>query len=138
MGVWGTGIFDNDVAADWMYELEERGDMALIEETLDRIQAESDDYIDADMACQALAAIETLTRLMGHGGARTPASEPIDHWVAENNANAGVPQWIARAAVDIIERVLGPSSELNERWAESDAYESWQATLIDLRRRVGP
>jgi hypothetical protein len=34
MGTWGTGAFDNDTAADWLYALEEVDDLSLIETTI--------------------------------------------------------------------------------------------------------
>jgi hypothetical protein len=30
MGAWGTGIFDNDTACDWAYDLKETSDLSLL------------------------------------------------------------------------------------------------------------
>lgn len=44
MGAWGTGSFQNDSALDWADDLEQQGDLGLVEEalTLSGTQEESD------------------------------------------------------------------------------------------------
>src|SRR5918996_298232 len=57
MGAWGAGIFDNDDAADWVYELEQAGDDSVLAETLAAVaNAGADAYVEAPDAAAALAA----------------------------------------------------------------------------------
>ena len=43
MGAWGVLAFDNDDANDWVYELEEVGDLSLVESALNTV-AEAEEY----------------------------------------------------------------------------------------------
>jgi hypothetical protein len=43
---------------------------------------------------------------------------------------------ILQLAHDAIDRILGKQSELQEMWAESDAFEAWQRSVKDLRERI--
>lgn len=74
MGAWGHGSFDNDAASDWLGDLAE-GDVSLVGETLDAVgAAEKDEYIDADDACNALAAAELVAAALGKGEDRLSES----------------------------------------------------------------
>lgn len=132
MGTWGIGIFDNDTAADWAYQLEGCTDLSVIDTTLNN--ALHADYLDADYACEALAAIETITRLQRRGGEKYAYSEAVDQWVAENPFE--VPQTIIDKALKAIELTLGANSELLELWAETDEFDAWQNEIDELRNRL--
>jgi hypothetical protein len=131
MGAWGTGIFDNDDAADWAYGLADGG-VGYLEESLDVI---TPDYLEIGDGTGALAAAETVARLLGNGGTSSAYSEDVDAWVATQEAPpAASLVEAARAAVD---RVGGEESELAELWAESGDEAGWRATLEDLQQRLG-
>jgi len=84
MGAWGTGIYDNDAAADWAAELEKRG-LAAITDALDAvINAE---YLDAWEGTCGLAAADAVARLRSGGGEATAYSEGVTNWVAQNHAS---------------------------------------------------
>ena len=46
MGAWGVGTFENDDASDWVYQLEEAGDLDLVEVTL-QAAADPEAYLEA-------------------------------------------------------------------------------------------
>ena len=132
MGTWGIGIFDNDAAADWVFQLEGSSDLSVIDSSLDN--ALDEDYLDVDYACEALAAVETIARLQGKSGEKTPYAEGVDAWVAKSKFEVAKPM-IAKA-IKVIDRVLGPESELMELWSESDEFDNWKRVVNELRDRV--
>ncbi len=136
MGAWGIGNFDNDTAADWALEFENSEDLTLVKEIIEQVLNGDEEYLDADLACEALAAIEVVARLGGNWGEKSAYSEPVDNWVEEHNL-AVSPDLIADC-IKTIDRILGKNSELNELWKESEDYEAWKGRLEDLKNRVSP
>lgn len=133
MGAWGALAFDNDTANDWAYDLEEVGDLSLIESTFTELEGIGGDYLDQDIACNALAACEVLARLRGNAGYRNAYTEKVDQWVAAHPVSPS-PALINRALAAIT-RILEDDSELRELWEEGDASE-WLDAIDNLRTRV--
>lgn len=133
MGAWGSGNFENDTACDWVYGLEEAKDLNPIWKAIEAVFAE--EYIDADVGSEALAAIETVARLKGKWGVRDSYTETVDRWV-ESHRDIKVPENLSARCVEAINLLLGDDSELNELWAESDSSEEWKRNVVDLRTRV--
>jgi hypothetical protein len=135
MGAWGHLPFDNDTTNDWAYGLEEVDDLSLVEDTLDELEDVGDDYLDSDIACEALGACELLARLQGRPGYTNAYTEKVDEWVADHKIKP--PAKLLKRARAAIERILGEESELSELWQDSDHYDAWRAAIDDLRARVG-
>jgi hypothetical protein len=135
MGIWGAGALDNDTAADWTYGLGEVSDLSLIEGTLDRALAAGDDYLDADDAQEAIAAAETVARLLGNFGVRNGYTRTMDGWVSFMREKPSLE--LLTKAWRIVARVQQPPSELLELWAESGKAEDWSVSLADLKLRLG-
>ena len=133
MGAWGANTFDNDTACDWTYDLEQAGDLSLVRKALARVTSVGGEYLDSDVASTGLAACEVLARLKGHWGVRNAYTETIDKWVAAHKGEP--PADLIAQALQVIDRVLMPPSELLELWSEGDINE-WQAAVADLRTRV--
>lgn len=133
MGTWGADTFDNDTACDWSYGLNEVDDLSLVRETLTRVLAVGDAYLDVDDACEGLAACEVVARLKGHWGVRNPYTETIDHWVETHRITP--PGDLVQSAVAVIDRVRTAPSELLELWAEADPTE-WHNAVENLRSRL--
>jgi hypothetical protein len=135
MGAWGERAFDNDTANDWAYGLDDVDDHSLVESAFDGLEEVGNDYLDQDVACNALAACEVIARLRGNPGYKNAFTEKVDEWVAAHKLNPStVLVARGRAAID---RILGEDSELRELWEESDGGEKWRASVEDLRRRTG-
>jgi hypothetical protein len=134
MGAWGTGIFDNDTACDWAYDLEEASDLSLIESTLDKVLNVGADYLDADEAQEALAAAEAIARQKGNWGIRDSYTETMDKWV--ETIRLTPPQALVEKALKAIERLLSGPSELFELWGESEDFTAWEESVKDLSRRL--
>src|SRR3712207_5626147 len=116
MGAWGIGTFDNDTACDWSDGLERVQDLSLVKEALAKVAETSEDYLDSDVATQALAACEVIARLKGNWEPRNSYTETVDRWVETHPL--AVPNSLVTVAVSVIDRVLTPPSELLELWQE--------------------
>jgi len=134
MGTWGIDSFDNDDAADWAFSLEEADDLTLVDRTLQEVLDTGQDYLEANVACESLAACEVLARLKGHHGRLDPYSEPVDQWVAAHKTLS--PQPLVQKALGAIDRILTPPSELMDLWEEAGRREEWRAAVEELRSRV--
>jgi hypothetical protein len=134
MGAWGVLAFDNDTANDWAYDLEDLNDLSLVEAALANVEAVgTDDYLDQDDACCALAGCEILSRLRGKAGYTNSYTEKVDEWVASHPL-VPPPDLLIRAG-KVIDRILGKNSELRILWEEGDATD-WLASVEDLRLRM--
>ncbi|MGO4528575.1 DUF4259 domain-containing protein [Paenibacillus sp. 2TAF8] len=68
MGAWGTGIFENDDVLDWKANLLDSDGIEFIEEMIKEVL--EDEYIESDLASNALGAIEILAALQGRSWER--------------------------------------------------------------------
>jgi Domain of unknown function (DUF4259) len=134
MGAWSADSFGNDDACDWAYGLDECGDLSLIEAALNNILQAGANYLQAPAASEALAAIEVIARLQGNWGERNAYTESVDAWVEKTKLVPG--KALAEKAHNVIARILGADSELNELWEDSDEFDAWQASVKDLASRV--
>jgi Domain of unknown function (DUF4259) len=134
MGAWGHLPFDNDATNDWAYGLDEVDDLSLVQSAFDDLEEAGDDYLDQDIANNALGACEVLARLLGRPGYTNPYTEKVDQWVAAHKIKP--PPALLKRATEAIDRVLGPDSELRDLWEEGDDADAWRAAVEDLRNRV--
>ena len=135
MGAWGSGVFDNDAAADWALGLADGG-YEYIRSTL-AVAVEAGDFLDADEGAEALAAAEAVARLGGAGGVGSAYSEPVDGWVSAQAGNA--PADLVALAARAVRAVLAESSELAELWDEAGVAEAaqWRRALEEILGRLG-
>ena len=130
MGTWGSGPFENDNAADWVYDLEDADDLTLAMDALERVRGS--DYVDADDASIAIAAAEVVAAAGGRPHADLP--EDVRRWIITNGVTLD-PEHSEEAAAAVA-RIRGEDSELSELWDEGDA-EEWHGHLDDLTLRLG-
>ena len=134
MGAWDVGNFDNDTACDWTYELENCTDLSVIKKALDAVF--EDEYIDADVASEALAAIDTIARLKGSYGVQNAYTETVDEWVKKNQLD--VPGDMLSQSLKALEAITSEVSELYELWDESGSMAAWEQEVSDLKSRLKP
>ncbi|MGW7304863.1 DUF4259 domain-containing protein [Streptomyces sp. NPDC054835] len=128
MGTWDIGPFDNDTAADFSYRIDEatEGDKAAVLLVAFREVTENgDDYLDSDLAVEAVAAAALVA-------AQCPGGEPVTTAYGPKQAVPALPTALRPLAVAALDRVLGKDSELLELWEESDG-EEWKAGILRLR-----
>ncbi|MBX7256466.1 MAG: DUF4259 domain-containing protein [Candidatus Hydrogenedentes bacterium] len=134
MGTWGSGIFENDAAADWAFGLEEAEDLSYVENTLDRVIQAGDEYLEAPDAEEGLAAVEVVARLKGKWGIKSPYSEPVDMWVKKMKFKPSPD--LVKKAIAVVNRVVVEPSELLEMWTETDELDEWKDSVAELKSRV--
>lgn len=130
MGAWGTGVYDNDDAADWGLELG-GGGLPLLEAGL----SPADGYLVSEDGAIAVAAADVVARLRSGGGEQSAYASDVIDWV---QANRGVDwQPLVAPAIAVIDRVLSPGdNELYEVWADTDFLPERLAVLREVRGRL--
>ena len=132
MGAWAEHSFGNDDAADWAGDFAEDPGLDRVREAVAEVLDE--DYVEADIGSNCVAACEVLARLQGNWGKRTSYSEDLDAWVESNPQE--VPADLKTYALKALDKVLGEESELRELWEEDGKNAEWRAEMADLRTRV--
>jgi len=133
MGAWEMTNFGNDTAMDWMFDFEKDPTLTLLEETIDSVF--EDDYLDSDIASEALAALEIVAAAGGHRANDFPEDVTVEQLAAI--ATRITPPFIddCRKALD---RITDPEdNELYELWEEAGHAEDWLNIEKDLRTRLG-
>lgn len=131
MGAWGTGVFENDDAADWVWELEDDDDGSVLVDALKEVvDLDLEDYVEAPEACNALAAAEIIAAARGHHGAELPSE--AREWIGRNGAL--VDRAMVALAAGAVERI-SINSELKELWDEAES-EEWPQVVADLLARL--
>ena len=131
MGAWGTGPFDNDDAGDWVYELEEAGDLGFLRETLATALG-AGDYLEMPDGNNAVAAAAVVAACLD--GSHDGLPEDVVAWLGATPEPATAAD--ARLAVRALDRVTGSGSETAELWAESPSGAEWSAGVGRLRHRL--
>ena len=130
MGTWSHESFGNDTANDWAYELEDATDFSVIEAALQVALDEGDEYLDADLAMEAIAAIEVIAKRLGKGTQSDVYTEKVDQWLETISEQPS--DDLLSLAKRVLERIVADDSELKELWLESDEYELWLGNIQQL------
>lgn len=130
MGAWGIGNFENDEAMDWIYELEDSKDFAVLERALKAVTRDESGAADIFDASAALAAAEVVAALLGFPPDDLP--EEVESWIdgkpePPNNLVA-----LAQRAVEAVKQ----KSELRDLWEESESLDEWTEVLNDTQSRL--
>lgn len=132
MGAWGSGVFANDDAMDWIVGLEESDDLDPVESALGAVN-EEEGYLESPACSEALAAAEVVATLGRKPGPDVPSE--VFEWIARVGPAAGPDlRELARRAID---KIL-EGSELQELWDEAGTVEAeeWREALMELRGRL--
>lgn len=135
MGTWSHEPFGNDTASDWAYGLVEQKDFSLVARAIQDVLDNGSDYLDADLAVEAVAAAEVLAKALGRGTQTDAYTEEVDAWLKSVAAKPS--SELLSKARDALNRIMGPDSELRELWEESDDFESWESSIKALQSAVG-
>src|ERR1700754_4463477 len=122
MGAWSHTSFGNDDASDFVYEVEEDGQAAVLNafEVIEFLKP--DDYLEAPDAAVALAAAE----LVAAAGGKPPADFPEGASAVTKKLTVDGP---LRARATAAVRRVADYSELKELWQESADFSAWKANL---------
>jgi hypothetical protein len=133
MGTWALHSFANDDAGDLVGDLIEGTDLSPVHEAIERVRSTAG-YLEAPEAQQGIAASEVIALVLGHASAASQAEEELTAWVAR--IKPSVNATVVSQAVQVVDRVLAPDSELRELWEESDEFNAWQTDVRALRARL--
>lgn len=131
MGTWSHESFGNDTANDWAYELEDATDFSVIEAALQVALDEGDEYLDADLAMEAIAAVEVIAKRLGKGTQSDVYTEKVEQWLETISEQPS--DDLLSLAKRVLERIVADDSELKELWLESDEYELWLGNIQQLK-----
>lgn len=81
MGAWSHEPFGNDTACDWAYGLEGQADFSLVATAIQNVLDNGNEYLDSDVACEAIAAAEVLAKALGRGIQSDAYTEAVDAWL---------------------------------------------------------
>lgn len=150
MGAWGTGIFENDDALDWLCEWQDADDGVGDEDEPGKfayvigalaVAVDTKGYMEVDTGGCALAAAESVAAANGKIGPEMKKPEgalaELLAWSKGRQADDLRTTQARRLAMDAVDRVLAENSELAELWSESEDSESWRGRVADLRARLG-
>ncbi len=132
MGAWGTGAFDNDDAADWVYELLASVDLSPAREAL-AAPMDSDGWLETPEGARAVAAAAVVAA--GFDGHLEGLPGELVDWL-EFHPDAGT-RTDARLAMDALERVASTDSELREVWLAAGEGPAWVEEIARLGYRLG-
>lgn len=133
MGTWAFHSFANDDASDLIGDLVEGADLSPVQESIKRVQT-TEGYLEAPEAQKGIAACEVVALVLGHASAASQAEEELTAWVAR--VKPSVEAAVVSQAVQVVDRVLAPDSELRELWEESDEFNDWEEDIRALRARL--
>jgi hypothetical protein len=134
MGVWDQTAFGNDDACDWAGGLQGYQDLSFIEKTLDKVIDVGDGYLEAYDSSLAIAAAEAVAKLQGRAGISNAYTEPVDAWVKSHPQIVTV--GLVEKSHEALDRILKQPSELLELWEESDLFEAWKKSVVELKTRI--
>jgi hypothetical protein len=134
MGAWGSGIFENDDAADFVIDVVEGCDLTPIEAAIEQVLLIGPDYLEAPEASRALAAGAILARLKNRDSQVADGGPELDRWI--NEAQLSIPEGLLDKSRRAAQRILTSPSELLELWSESDEFDNWKASISSLTSKL--
>lgn len=146
MGAWGPGVFENDLAADWVEMFRKDGTPGYLPYTFEDIDI-NPEFVNEVVSSFVLAAAEVVAA----AGSQPLASEwrprPIDdHSDRMTGLPASVQEWLVRTkfkpdkdlvklAKRCVSRVL-ENSEIKDEWQASGHFDEWKQAVDDLLSRL--
>jgi len=136
MGTWDVGPFDNDAAADWCGDLHDATPAqrrAMVRSAFTAVLGNGDDYLDSDLAVEAIAAAAIVASQLPGGAAITSSYAP--DFLLEGGS-LEVPDDVPAVAVRALDRIVGDDSEWRELWEESGQGAAAVAVLQQIRTTI--
>ncbi|RKS79644.1 uncharacterized protein DUF4259 [Actinomadura pelletieri DSM 43383] len=128
MGTWDIGPFDNDVASDFAFDLDEApaGQRAvLIARALNAV-IPPDGETTSGVAGPAVAAAAVVA-------AQLPGGPPTDPIYGPQEPVPPLPHELVPLAISVLDRVVAADSEVKQLWADSPKGQLWEEDIARLR-----
>lgn len=126
MGAWGSGVFENDAAMEWLATAVD--DPTAIDSAFEATCEV--EYLDVDEGAVAVAAAAIVAAAVDGDVSELP--EDAQAMIEGVTANAK----LRARAVKALNRVLGPDSELVSLWEEGEDKNSFRKRMELLRGRL--
>ncbi|BFO18166.1 hypothetical protein SHKM778_45540 [Streptomyces sp. KM77-8] len=133
MGTWDIGPFENDMAADFAYTLDETPKdkcESLVRATLTRT-IQTRDYLESPEGAEAVAAVALIA-------AQCPGGKPISTSYGPDEVLPIFANDLQPLAVAALDRVVAEASELAELWDETPDGPRWRQNISGLRAVLAP
>ena len=128
MGTWGLGAFDNDDAADWVWDLERSTDLQVVVRAL----TPPPGYLETPDATLVMAAAEIVAAAGGHPHARLPPR--VSEWI-QKQAHLDFVSLVSLARTQV-HRLLSSPNEWAELWDDSGQRSEWESEANALLTRL--
>ena len=130
MGSWGLGTFEDDIACDWLEDLQESDPIAFFAHCLDLSDLQ---YVEFLACVGVVCTAEIIHALICEPRTGLPAAAL--QWLGEHQGLNVVP--FISDTITGLRRVLGPDSEMRELWEDNDAmHDAWLIQMSDLLKRL--
>ncbi len=128
MSPWGFGTFQDELACDWLEDLFDSDPIAFFEKCLD---LDGLDYLEYLAGIGVLCTSEIVHGLCDQ--LRDGLPHAVHDWLEDHidlDASRLLP-----SAISGMRRLLGPDSEIRERWSDNEEWgDEWFRHVADLLR----
>ena len=133
MGAWGHRNFENDGALDFIWKVEEQGVSAIVK-AIDTVATfDENEYLDSSECEELQAAVEFIAAAKGNPSEDFP--ENAEDWLANYKGSELTNADLVEKSNQALDRLLR-ASEMKELWEEAGSYDTWAATINDLKKRI--
>lgn len=133
MGAWGDGLWENDDALDWVFELEEADDWGVVEAALrNAADVSPNTYLDADVGTIACAAAAVVAAV---DDPTIEVPPEVSAWLGRFGGTRS--DQVRLLALLALRRVLGAESELADVWLEPESEAQWRAHVEAVAASLG-
>ena len=139
MGTWGLGFFENDDAADFLYDLVSQQTHDPLRHAFEEVliaERWAAGYPEKPECDTALAAAEVVATLLGRPHRHSLREGHLTLW-ANDHPISGTDELVALAIAAI--KQISVQSELKDLWYDEslETYETWYTMLWQLIDRIG-
>ena len=93
-----------------------------------------DEFIDASVAEEGLAAAEVVAWISGNPSRLDEAGDDLQEWI--ENQDIDVESGLGALAVRVVDRLFNEPCELLDVWRDSEDFAEWRKALADLKERL--
>jgi hypothetical protein len=129
MGVWSSGPFDNDDAADFMMELETAPSWDVLRDVF-KEAFRHEDYVELPEGARAYAAAALVTVAAG----RSDISAQDYHMIIEDMGP--LPDDLIALAKSALKRISTGDSEIRELYLDSGSYSEWAGLIAAIEKAL--
>ncbi len=127
---WGPGIYENDDAMDWIYDLLDSGGLSRVRHALDVIEQDGAEDVDAADCRIALAAADLVAALDGDINPNLPPE--AEEWLALVTKSASN----LRSKAELVVRDILDTSPLKAIYKTNGKYAEWKEVIDGLLKRL--